>query len=115
MDAHGEVLAASYGRNSSKIQQAIKGQLAGNRKAAAERAWKIVAELSDGSSASRYATKERDKWAELLALVPSINVVLLWEASRGDRTLGSWVGFLDLCRANGVLIHATGHGSTYDP
>jgi DNA invertase Pin-like site-specific DNA recombinase len=74
-----------------------------------------VAELSDGSSASRYATKGRDEWAELLRLVPELDVVVFWEPSRGDRTLSSWVAFLDLCRDHEVLVHATGHGTTYDP
>jgi DNA invertase Pin-like site-specific DNA recombinase len=108
-------VAVSYARNSSKVAQSIRGQLDGNRQWAERVEVRLVAELSDGVSASRYAKRDRDAWAELLTLVPTVDVVLLWEASRGDRTLSSWVSFLDLCREHGTRIHATGHGTTYDP
>jgi hypothetical protein len=36
--------------------------------------------------------------ARLLALLPGTDVVILWEPSRGDRSLATWVAFLDSCR-----------------
>jgi DNA invertase Pin-like site-specific DNA recombinase len=77
--------------------------------------WRIVAELDDPSSASRYATKIRKNWAQLIELLPTIDVVVLWEPSRGDRSLASWVAFLDTCREHQVQIHAVTHNRTYDP
>jgi hypothetical protein len=48
-------------------------------------------------------------------LLPDLDVVILWDPSRGDRTLSSWVGFLDRCREHRIRIHATAHQRTYDP
>jgi DNA invertase Pin-like site-specific DNA recombinase len=111
----GPLRAVTYSRNSDARQQSINGQQSSSRKFVETRGWVLVAELSDGLSASRYAKRRRDGWPELLELVPSIDVVVFPEASRGDRTLGSWVSFLDLCRDHGVLISATAHSTTYDP
>jgi site-specific DNA recombinase len=107
--------AAIYGRNSSAKQKSIDDQLAETRAAADANGWRVAAELADPSSASRYATKPRENWALLLALLPTIGVIVLWEPSRGDRTLATWVAFLDACRLHGVRIHAVAHNRTYDP
>lgn len=107
--------AVIYGRNSSARQKSIDDQQAENRAAVKANGWTVTAELDDPSSASRYATKVRKNWAQLLELLPGIDVVVLWEPSRGDRSLASWVAFLDTCRERAVQIHATTHGRTYDP
>jgi DNA invertase Pin-like site-specific DNA recombinase len=115
MGLGGVTRAVAYARNSSAKQRSIAAQAADNRAVVERAGWQLAAELSDGSSASRYATKVRANWTALLGMLSDVDVVVLWEASRGDRTLASWVAFLDQCRERGVLIHATGHGSTYDP
>jgi hypothetical protein len=107
--------AVIYGRNSSAKQKSIDDQQAENRAATEANGWTVVAELDDPSSASRYATKVRRNWARLLELLPAIDVVVLWEPSRGDRTLATWVAFLDACREHRVRIHAVTHNRTYDP
>lgn len=104
-----------YGRNSSAKQKPIDDQQAENRAAVEARGWTLTAELADPSSASRYATKVRKNWAQLLDMLPALDVVVLWEPSRGDRTLSSWIAFLDTCREHGVQVHATAHQRTYDP
>lgn len=108
-------LAAIYGRNSSAKQKSIDDQQAENRAAVQANGWTVAAELDDPSSASRYATRIRKNWAQLLELLPTIDVVVLWEPSRGDRTLATWVAFLDACREHQVRIHAVAHQRTYDP
>ncbi|MCP2327592.1 DNA invertase Pin-like site-specific DNA recombinase [Hamadaea flava] len=107
--------AAIYGRNSSAKQKSINDQQAENRAFAEANGWTVVAELDDPSSASRYATKSRTNWARLLELLPSIDVVVLWEPSRGDRTLATWVAFLDACREHQVRVAAVSHSRVYDP
>lgn len=107
--------AVSYGRSSSAKQKSIDEQLADNRAACDANGWRVVAELSDPISASRYATKVRENWATLLEMLPKVDAVVLWEPSRGDRDLESWAGFLNRCRLHSVLIHAVSHGRTYDP
>jgi site-specific DNA recombinase len=111
----GATQAVIYGRSSSAKQKSIDDQQAENRAAAETHGWTVAAELDDPSSASRYATKIRKNWATLLELLPATDVVILWEPSRGDRSLASWATFLDRCREHQVHIHAVAHGRTYDP
>ena len=107
--------AVNYARNSSAKHKSIREQLAENAAVCEVQGWTIAAELSDPISASRYTNRVRANWAELLAMLPTVDVVVLWEPSRGDRTLATWIGFLDKCRADGVQIHAVTHHRTYDP
>jgi DNA invertase Pin-like site-specific DNA recombinase len=107
--------AAIYSRNSSAKQKSITEQAAENRAAAADHGWTVVDDMSDPVSASRYGTKIRANWTRLLELLPTVDVVVLWEPSRGDRTLSTWVAFLDRCRQYKVRIHAVTHHRTYDP
>jgi len=110
-----QVRAVIYGRSSIAKQKSINDQLTENRAACQANDWTVVKELSDPTSASRYATKVRENWARLLELLPEVDVIVLWEPSRGDRSLASWATFLDSSRANKVRIHAVSHARTYNP
>ncbi|WP_341720019.1 recombinase family protein [Micromonospora sp. FIMYZ51] len=70
-------------------------------------------------SASRYAKKARPDYEALLEWIRGRNseMVSVWEVTRTDRQMGSWVYFLDLCRDMGVLIRVFGDDDpvTYDP
>lgn len=70
-------------------------------------------------SASRYSSKARDGFGDLLADLASgafgADLLYLWESSRGSRKVGEWVTLIDLCDEAGVLIRVTTHGRTYDP
>lgn len=69
-------------------------------------------------SASRYATKSRPDFAQLLVHLRSgaCRMISLWEASRGSRQLHEWVQLIDLCRDRSTLIRIFGEeGVTYDP
>lgn len=82
-----------------------------------EQGWQLLDALDDaGRSASRFATKGRPAWVELLGMIEArqVGVVVLWESNRGDRKLTEWSGFLDLCRERGVLIRVVSHERTYD-
>lgn len=107
--------AVIYGRSSTAKEKSINDQLAECRLAAESVGWTVVAELSDPVSASRYSRKSRENWTKLLAMLPTIGMVILWEPSRGDRTLASWASFLDQCRVYSTKIHAVSHNRTYDP
>lgn len=67
-------------------------------------------------SASRYAKQDREDWPRLLADLGAglLDVIWLWESSRGDRKLAEWAAFLDLCRGRGVLIYVETHHRAYD-
>jgi site-specific DNA recombinase len=78
--------------------------------------WQIAAEYEDAVSTSRFARKQREDWPRLLADIEAgrLDVVVLWESSRGSRRAAEWMAFLDLCRDRQVRIHVTSHGRTYD-
>jgi len=100
------------GRARSVEQQAEEA-----RTACEENSWTITRELSDNDrSASRFARKDRPEYAELLELLESgtVDVLVLWEPSRGDREAERWLKLLRICRENGVLIHVCTHDHTYD-
>ncbi len=107
--------AISYSRSSSASKMSIDGQDATSVERAAELGLTLLERLSDPSSASRYATKARANWRRLVELTPTVDVVILPEPSRGDRTLVTWIGWIDLCRDHGTKIHAIMHQRTYDP
>ncbi len=69
-----------------------------------------------GLSAPRFATRDRPGYQRLLAGIDAdkLDVVVLWEASRGDRKLATWAQFLDACRERGTGIYITSHGRLYD-
>lgn len=88
-----------------------------------ENRWPIHRMYSDpGISASEYAKdKLRPDWQELVADVASgaVNVVVLWETSRGERKPEEWIAFLNLCRRMDCLVHIMNHdednlGVTYN-
>ena len=100
----------------SADQASVSDQEAYGREAVAEHGWNLRGVLSEEKSASRYGRKERTDWAELLRLVRAgeVGILILWESNRGDRTLTTWSGFLDLCRETGTRIYIIEHGHLYD-
>lgn len=95
-----------------------------------ERAWRsdCVAEghtpgrvfVDPDLSASRYSKRARPDYGALLTHIEAsgCEMISLWEGSRGSRQMGEWVAFLDLCRAQGVLIRIFGDledAQTFDP
>ena len=109
--------AALYGRESKDKTKSIEDQLAIGTRVIAEQGWTPAGSYDDGSSASRYATKPRPDWQRLLVDLDTgkFDVLVLWETTRGDRTLASWATLLDRCRERGVLIHVISDERTYDP
>jgi DNA invertase Pin-like site-specific DNA recombinase len=65
-------------------------------------------------SASGYSRKLRDAWAALVADLDQINLIIMWESSRGGREDLEWTQFLRNCRSRGVLIHVVKDHRTYD-
>jgi site-specific DNA recombinase len=116
--AHQALRAVIYGRNSSAKEKSITEQLDLCRLACAAVGWSVVDELSDPVSASRYAaTKIRQNWSRLTAMVSAgeVDVVVLWETSRGDRKLTDWSWFLDLCQEYGTVVYIQSEDTIYDP
>lgn len=111
---YGRVSHDKRGRSKSVDQQDTAGE-----KVAAANGWEIGdRRYADSNvSASRFSKKVRRDWQRLLADIDAgkIDVLIVWEFSRGDRKLGTSADLLDLCRERGVLIHVTSEERTYDP
>jgi DNA invertase Pin-like site-specific DNA recombinase len=108
--------AGIYSRESQGNEDSIASQNAQLDRRCEREGWRITARYSDGTSASRFQRKTRGDWPKLVADVQAgkLDVIVLWESSRGDRTLTTWSAFLDLCRDRAVLIRVESHGRTYD-
>jgi DNA invertase Pin-like site-specific DNA recombinase len=105
-----------YGRQSKGKTASIAEQLKIGHARTDRQGWPVVAALSDRVSASRYATRARDDWPKLLALVlaSEVDVIWLWETSRGDRKLSTWAALLEACEERGIYIWVETHGRLYD-
>jgi DNA invertase Pin-like site-specific DNA recombinase len=72
----------------------------------------------DVGSASRFATKVRDGFGQLMADLETdafgADVLILWENSRGSRTPREWLDLIDVCQARKVQIFITTHRRLYD-
>lgn len=109
--------AGVYARQSRNKTKSIDEQLAAGTAVARENGWQLIEAYQDGSSASRYARQGRDDWERVLTDIAAgaLDVLILWEASRGDRTLTTWSGLLDLCRERRVSIYIVADERIYDP
>jgi DNA invertase Pin-like site-specific DNA recombinase len=112
------VRAGLYQRVSTKDQNVVR-QNRENREAAEERGWE-ASEYDEprGRSASRFAHHTgRAEYAKLTADLAAgrLDVLVLWEVSRGDRRTARWAALLDVCQERGVLVHVTSKRKTYDP
>jgi site-specific DNA recombinase len=108
--------AGSYARQSMASLKSISEQAYENREAAHRHGWNLITEYQDGGSASRFARRVRDSWLKVLDDVSAarLDVLILWEPSRGDRDPATWLAFLATCRERKVRIYVTSHDTTYD-
>lgn len=108
--------AAIYSRQSKDKTKSLDEQATECETDAVEQGWTVDRRYSDGVSASRFAKQAREHWPKLLADLEAghIDVLILWESSRGDRDAESWLGLLRRCRDRGVRIRVTSHERTYN-
>jgi DNA invertase Pin-like site-specific DNA recombinase len=111
------IRAGIFSRESKGKGSSIEDQDRENHEACEGLGAEVVAKLHDKVSASRFGRKARDGWPQIMEMVRSgqLDVLILWEISRGDRTMDTWVPFVSACRDAGVLIHVTSAETTYDP
>jgi DNA invertase Pin-like site-specific DNA recombinase len=112
-----EVKAVNYGRESEGQKRSIRRQLEEGREEAERLGWSITREYQDEVGASRSTKKPRKDWPKLKRDIQAgeVNAVLLREASRGDRILPEWLGFVMLCADRKVLIHSVSTHRTFKP
>jgi DNA invertase Pin-like site-specific DNA recombinase len=108
--------AVLYGRQSKGKLHSIEEQLELGEEHADDEGWEIVAILQDAVSASRGMAKARGDWAKVIMMVRArqLDVIWLWESSRGDRDSTEWNKFLDACGDAGVAIWIDDEARLYD-
>jgi DNA invertase Pin-like site-specific DNA recombinase len=103
---------------SDENSRSVDQQNAAGVLAAQRYGWFVAGTYSEPDrSASRFARKGRPEWERLLTDIRArrLDIVILWEPSRGDRNLATWAAFLDACRNTGTKIYITDHDKVYDP
>lgn len=98
-----------------EVTRAVHRQAADAETACRDRGWGPPVHITeDGKSASRFATKSRDGWAEMLDAIRArrVSYVLVWLLDRATRQVGELVELLAACRETGTLILQTGTGTT---
>src|SRR5258705_8784491 len=97
--------AGVYGRESKGKTKSVDDQARLGEATVGEQRWHHVHTWTDKVSASRSARAVRDGWPLVLAAIErgDLDVLILWEASRGARTMKVWVELLDACRDHRVL------------
>ncbi|MGH4022174.1 MAG: recombinase family protein [Pseudonocardiaceae bacterium] len=119
-DPHTQPRACLYDRVSHDKRQtgrSVDEQRAAGLAACEAQGWHVAGTYDEPPrSASRFAKRAREEWQRLNADIAAgkCDVLVLWEPSRGSRTLTEWSTTLDLCRKHGALIHVVTHSRTYD-
>jgi DNA invertase Pin-like site-specific DNA recombinase len=105
-------------RDRSGRARSVDEQQADNERDAGHEGIDIIRTYRDPDrSASRYAKRVRDEYRLLLRDIArhEIDVLYLWEPSRGSRKVSEWVELIELAEKYHVVIRVTSHGRTYDP
>lgn len=105
------------GRGTAREGASVEAQESESRRAADDNGWNVDEVYPDNDvSASKYGRKARKHWARLLADIAAgkLDVLIMWETSRGSRKLSEWARFLELAEEHGLLIHIVSHDETYD-
>ncbi|MGN7187061.1 recombinase family protein [Microbacterium enclense] len=92
-----------------------------NVRAFNERGWLLHSDpyRDDDRSASRYARRAREDFLRLISDLRDdtfgADILVIWESSRGSRTVAEWVELLELLEQRRVKVFVTTHGRLYDP
>lgn len=115
--------AGSYARRSkvwdkgSVNKESIEQQEGENVDRAEEEGWELPAHrLYRDNDLSAKKEVVREDWLRLNQDIEDgeIDILILWESSRGDREAGDWINFLGKCQKYKVRIHVTSDERTYN-
>jgi site-specific DNA recombinase len=117
---------ASYARKSKIRRRAAGGTVKGrsvteqhavNREAAKEHGINVIAIFTDDDTSASKRGAQRDDWAALKVMIEAgqLDVIILYEPSRGDRVMDTWVALVSLCGDQHVGILIPTHDRMYKP
>lgn len=107
-----------YGRESKGKAKSVDDQVSLGIRAIDERPdWQLAGKYDDGSSASRFARKERADWLRLAddLRAGTLDILIVWEVARGSREPVDGFTWLNLCRDNDVRIYVISEDHLFDP
>jgi site-specific DNA recombinase len=109
--------AGVYGRESKGKTASVEDQLERGAAACDDNGWALAGKWRDGVGASAKSRGTRKGWPEVRAAIEvrDIDVLVLWEGSRGARDMSAWVDLLDACRDRGVKVYIVSDERLYDP
>jgi DNA invertase Pin-like site-specific DNA recombinase len=96
--------------------RAVDEQNDANAAACARNDWTPAERYADpGRSASRFARRHREEYGRLMADLRAgkLDILILWEPSRGSRELEEWARLLNVCREHEASIYITSHDRLY--
>ncbi|MCV7651380.1 recombinase family protein [Micrococcus luteus] len=98
------ILYARVSHTDTDSSRSVTDQLAELRAWAQREDWEVVREYAEQGSASRFASRERPEWREVMAAVGrrEADALLTWEASRATRDLGDFAALRDACASAGM-------------
>jgi DNA invertase Pin-like site-specific DNA recombinase len=112
-------LYARVSKDQLKRGRSVSQQVADGRRAADdfEVASLRVYDRDNDKSASVFGKKFRDDWHRMMTDLAAgeADLVIFWEISRGSRTTGEGLAFVDTCAEQSVLVHIITEDSTYNP
>ena len=90
-----------------------------NLELCARKGWTFGRSYADEGSASEFARRKRDGFAELVAALRdgsfAANVLIVWEASRGTRRAGEMESLLGLLQDRGVWVYVVNKRRLFNP
>jgi site-specific DNA recombinase len=107
-------IVARVSQDHEKENRSVGQQEDQCREDCATNRWTVADVFRHTGSASRFARKQNPEWQRLMRELPSLDVVVMWEPSRGQRRMTAWSEFLDQCQARSIKIHVHSHSRTYD-
>lgn len=116
-DALVAVLYARVSSDRNKQEKSVGQQDKLGRALVDDQGWTLAKVFKDNNrSASHKARRVREAWVELLEYLENnhVDILILWESSRGGRKASAWLSFLELCQEKGIHIHVIRDHRTYD-
>lgn len=111
-----KLVGITYERQSQHKEASIAQQRRENLEDCERERIDVLRSFDDGTSASRFGRVDRDDWDQVLQYIDGrrVDVLVLWESSRGERRAAEWLDMLELCRQRNILIRIKSDHRTYD-
>jgi DNA invertase Pin-like site-specific DNA recombinase len=109
------LIYARVSKDKSGRAKSVAEQVAECEAECEDNGWSVVDVIRDADrSASKFATRVRENWPKVQECLASgaVDVLVMWENSRGTRRLDGFVELRDLCERHGVKLSYG--GSTFD-